>query len=55
LETGNSNVALQDGSTVVTGTFVKTATFGKGADQVTLKSDGNKDVFIAKYSNSSDM
>ena len=41
--------AAADGSFVVTGTFVDAATFGEGANQVTLTSAGGTDVFFARY------
>ena len=41
---------LSDGSAVVTGYFNGTATFGPGeANETTLTSAGDDDVFIAKY------
>jgi uncharacterized delta-60 repeat protein len=49
-EQGNGITRLTDNSTVVTGTFNSSATFGENelSEQV-LWSDGGKDIFIARY------
>jgi len=46
---GNAITTLPDGSVVVTGSFNGSATFGEGEDQVVLNSEGESDVFIARY------
>ncbi len=48
-DAGYGIAARVDGSAVVTGLFSGTATFGVGADEVTLESAGGTDVFIASY------
>ena len=41
---------LDDGSALITGTFQDTAAFGQGeTNEVTLTSDGEYDIFVAKY------
>lgn len=47
---GYKIAALTDGSSLVVGTFSGSATFGDAGDiQTTLLSNGNEDIFIAKY------
>lgn len=46
----NDIAAFDDGSTVVTGSFNHTATFGRGeANEKTLTTIGQDDVFVARY------
>ena len=47
---GNSITAISDNSTVLTGPFVGTATFGTGEiNETVLTSAGGSDIFIARY------
>jgi len=47
---GNAITTLSDNSTVVTGYFYGSATFGPGEpNQTVLTSDGGQDIFIARY------
>ncbi|MEA3458468.1 MAG: PKD domain-containing protein, partial [Candidatus Thermoplasmatota archaeon] len=49
-DAGLGIVALSDGSTIVTGYFGGSATFGKGEScETVLVSDGSNDIFVAKY------
>jgi uncharacterized delta-60 repeat protein len=49
-DVGYAIAALSDNSTVVTGAFVGSAIFGEGeANETTLVSAGNRDVFIAHF------
>jgi len=49
-DAGQGIVTLSDGSTIVTGYFSGSATFGKGESAETiLVSDGSTDIFLAKY------
>ncbi|MCX7000821.1 MAG: hypothetical protein NT106_11095 [Candidatus Sumerlaeota bacterium] len=49
-DSGGSIAALPDGSSIVTGYFIGSATFGPGETyQTILSSSGNPDIFIAKY------
>jgi len=49
-DTGLGITALSDDSTIVTGSFEGSATFGQGEpNQTTLTSDGYSDFFIARY------
>jgi hypothetical protein len=49
-EEGRSITALSDNSSVVTGWFEGTATFGKNEiNQTILTSNGDRDLFVAKY------
>ncbi len=47
---GNGITTLSDDSTVVTGIFQDSVTFGEGeANETVLVSDGNRDIFVARY------
>ncbi len=47
---GNGITTLSDDSTVVTGSFRFSATFGEGEpNETVLVSDGNDDIFVARY------
>lgn len=47
---GNDNAVLSDGSTLVTGQFRATATFGAGeVNETTLVSADSLDIYVAKY------
>jgi uncharacterized delta-60 repeat protein len=49
-ETGNGITTLSDNSTVVFGQFAESVTFGPGEpNQTVLTSDGDADIFIARY------
>ncbi|MCX6646702.1 MAG: hypothetical protein NTY09_10135, partial [bacterium] len=49
-EYGNSIISLADNSTVVTGYFEESATFGSGEpNETVLNSDGHDDIFVARY------
>ena len=49
-ECGNGITTLSDDSTVVTGSFNATATFGEGeANETVLVSDGFRDIFVARF------
>jgi uncharacterized delta-60 repeat protein len=49
-DAGSAITTLSDNSTVVTGIFEGTATFGKGEpNETSLTSSGYKDIFIARY------
>ncbi|MCX6357762.1 MAG: hypothetical protein NT045_07830, partial [Candidatus Aureabacteria bacterium] len=49
-DVGNAIASLTDGSALVTGGFRGTATFGPGeANEATLISAGDRDIFIARY------
>jgi len=49
-DVGRGIVTLSDDSTIVTGSFSGSATFGKGENAETvLVSDGSDDIFVAKY------
>jgi uncharacterized delta-60 repeat protein len=50
LDNGNGITALSDDSTIITGYFESTATFGPGEpNQTVLTSAGGDDIFIARY------
>ncbi len=47
---GNGITTLSDNSTVVTGAFYDSATFGEGEpNETVLVSDGEEDIFVARY------
>ncbi len=48
-DTGTAIASYADGSTVVTGGFLGTATFGSGDSMVSLTAAGNVDLFVARY------
>ncbi len=49
-DVGTGITTLSDDSTVVTGRFISTVTFGEGeANETVLVSDGNYDIFVARY------
>lgn len=55
-DSGWSIAALPDGSSLVTGYFSGTATFGPGEpDEATLASAGAEDIFIARYAADGDL
>ena len=50
-DVGMSNAAAPDGASLVVGTFIGTATFGKDEPNETLlTSEGDMDIFVAKFS-----
>ncbi len=49
-DAGDGITTLSDDSTVVTGWFRKSATFGEGdPNETVLVSDGSRDIFVARY------
>ncbi|MEZ5966423.1 MAG: DUF2795 domain-containing protein [Planctomycetota bacterium] len=49
-DSGQGIAAFPDGSSVVTGSFWRTATFGEGdPNRTVLDADGDNDIFVARY------
>lgn len=44
-----------DGSSIVAGSFERTAEFGSGPDRVSVTSESGKDVFLVKYDTNGDI